>query len=77
MKVQRECSLGDQRRCTVLQFEGVKFELILDGQAIVILVKNMGGRDIPDSGMCEGTQVRENLTPTTIIMVIIVSSLPF
>lgn len=52
--------------------EGVKFELILDGQAIVILVKNMGERDIPDSGMCEGTLVRESPTPTTIIMAIII-----
>lgn len=53
--------------------EGVKFELILDEQAIVILVKNMGERDIPDSGMCEGTLVRESPTPTTIIMAIIIT----
>ena len=36
--------------------EGVNFELIVDGQVIVIMVENLIERDVLDGRRCEGTR---------------------
>ena len=43
--------------------EGVNFELIVDGQVIVIMVENLIERDVLDGRRCEGTQVRRGPLP--------------
>ena len=62
--ISRGIQIRDQRSTPYSNLcEGVNCELIVDGQVIVIMVKNLIERDVLDGRRCEGTQVRRAPLP--------------